>query len=72
MKEIKIHTPDIKLSQFLKWAEITASGGEAKNLIREGKVKVNGEVIIIPGKKLHPGDLIEVEGEMRVKIAGDG
>jgi len=72
MKEVKIHTPEIKLSQFLKWAELVQTGGEAKQLIREGKVKLNGEVVNVPGKKLFPGDLIEVEGEKEVKITGDG
>ncbi len=72
MKEIKIHTPEIKLTQFLKWAELTSTGGESKNMIREGKIKVNGEVVKVPGKKLFPGDLIEVEGVMSLKIVGDG
>lgn len=72
MREVKIHTPEIKISQFLKWAEIASTGGESKNMIREGKIKVNGEVVKVPGKKLFPGDLIEVEGVMSLKIVGDG
>jgi len=72
MREIKIETSSINLSQFLKWAEVAATGGEAKNFIREGKVRVNGEVIVVPAKKLFPGDKVEIAGEQLFLITGDG
>ena len=62
MKTIKINTEFIKLDQFLKWADLVPTGTEAKILISEGLVKVNGEVETRRGKKIRPGDLIEVEG----------
>lgn len=53
----------IKLDQFLKLAQITMTGGQAKAIILEGLVKVNGEVELRRGRKLHHGDRVEVEGE---------
>ena len=53
----------IKLDQFLKLAQIAMSGGEAKAMIQEGMVKVNGEVETRRGRKLRHGDRVEVEGE---------
>lgn len=63
MKEIKIEGEYIKLDQFLKFSEVAQSGGHAKIIIKEGGVLVNGEVNSQRGKKLRPGDIIEVEGE---------
>ena len=62
MIEIAIDSEYIKLDQFLKLADIDSTGGHAKFLIQEGVVKVNGEVETRRGKKIRPGDLIEVEG----------
>lgn len=53
----------IKLDQFLKLAQIVITGGEAKAIILEGMVKVNGEVELRRGRKLRDGDRVEVEGE---------
>lgn len=63
MTDVKINTEFIKLSQFLKFANVISSGGEGKNFIIEGLVKVNGEVCTMRGKKLHEGDTVEFEGE---------
>ena len=48
----------MKLDQFLKWHNLVASGGEAKNLIKAGEVKVNGEVEKRRGRKLTVGDKV--------------
>ena len=48
----------MKLDQFLKWQNLVSSGGEAKNLIQSGSVKVNGEVEIRSGRKLNKGDKV--------------
>jgi ribosome-associated protein len=53
----------IKLDQFLKLAQIVMTGGEAKVMIHEGMVKVNGEVETRRGRKLRDGDRVEVDGE---------
>ncbi len=63
MKKILIDTETINLDKFLKWAQITSSGGEAKLLISDGLVKVNGNVETHRSKKLMIGDIIEVEGK---------
>ena len=61
MEHFFIKTDIITLGQFLKWAGICATGGEAKMLIAEGLFSVNGEVIYQRGKKLKKGDIIKVK-----------
>jgi len=56
-------TEFIQLDQFLKWQNLVSSGGEAKHVIRDGAVKVNGEVETRRGRKLRQGDLVEVAGQ---------
>lgn len=60
MEKVKISTEFIKLDQFLKWVGAVDSGVEAKQLILEGKIKVNGATELQRGKKLRPGDTIEI------------
>ena len=64
MKEehIKINTEFIKLDALLKFAGAVGTGGEAKLAIQEGEVKVNGETCTMRGKKLRPGDRVELPG----------
>jgi ribosome-associated protein len=62
IKEVKITTDFIKLDSFLKLASAVSTGGHAKMVITGGEVKVNGEVCLMRGKKLHEGDLVEFEG----------
>lgn len=59
---MKIDTEYIKLDSFLKAANLAASGGEAKLLISEGLVRVNGEIETRRGRKLYPGDRVEAHG----------
>ena len=56
MEEITISTEFIKLDAFLKYAGAVGTGGEAKIVIAEGQILVNGEVCTMRGKKLRPGD----------------
>ena len=65
MKEIKIREEDeyIKLGQLLKLAGMVSSGVEAKIVIQEGEVTVNGEIDDRRGKKCYPGDVISFNGE---------
>lgn len=53
----------IKLGQALKKASLVGSGVEAKMVIQDGLVQVNGEVEIQRGKKLHDGDVVSYDGE---------
>lgn len=61
---IVIHTDYIKLQDAMKLANLVYSGGEAKLLIQEGAVKVNGEDCTMRGKKLYPGDCFEFQGRL--------
>lgn len=58
-EKVVITTEFIKLDSFLKFAGLIDTGGQAKELVLEGKVKVNGEVCTMRGKKIRPGDTIE-------------
>ncbi len=53
----------IQLDQFLKFMNLVGSGGEAKVLIRDGQVSVNGEPETRRGRKLREGDLVEFAGQ---------
>ena len=59
---VVIQTEYIKLQDAMKYANIVYSGGEAKQLILDEKVKVNGEICTIRGKKLYPGDTFAFMG----------
>lgn len=61
---VAISTEYIKLQDALKYANLVYSGGEAKTLIQEGEVKVNGEVCTMRGKKLYHGDKFEFMGNV--------
>ena len=63
MEKVKITTEYIKLEQMMKLAGMVGSGSDAKMLIGEGIVKVNGNVELQRGKKLRPGDTAEFEGK---------
>ena len=63
MKVIHIETEYIKLQDLLKFAAAVSTGGEAKILIQEGDVTVNGEVCTMRGKKIRPGDNVALRGE---------
>lgn len=62
MKKIVIHSEYIKLDQFLKLAECVPTGGMAKALLQDQAIKVNGELEERRGRKLYPGDQVDVEG----------
>ena len=64
---VNITTEFIKLDALLKFASLVGSGGEAKMLIQDGQVKVNGEICTMRGKKIRPGDVVSVDGN-EVKV----
>jgi ribosome-associated protein len=70
-EKISISTEYIKLDAFLKFACIASTGGEAKLMIEDGLIKVNGEGCTQRGKKLRPGDRISVNGELFEIISSD-
>ena len=63
MKTIIIHTEFIKLQDLLKFANLVESGGEAKERIQAGEVSVGGEVCLMRGKKIRPGDDVLFQGK---------
>ena len=71
-KQIEITTEFIKLDSLLKFAGLTMTGGEAKEVVVNGYVKVNGEVCTMRGKKIRPGDVIAFDGEELEVLAGEG
>ena len=68
MENIVITTEFIKLQDLLKFANVVCTGGEAKIIIQEGEVKVNGEVCNMRGKKIRPGDLVEL-GDVQLTVS---
>jgi ribosome-associated protein len=70
MENISITTEFIRLDAFLKLAALASSGGEAKHLISEGLVSLNGEPCLQRGRKLYPGDVVTFSSkEYRVNKA---
>ena len=63
---VTIGTDFIKLEAAMKYASLTATGGEAKALILDGQVSVNGEVCTMRGKKLRDGDIFSFDGKRYV------
>ena len=67
-ERVKITTEYIKLDALLKFANVVATGGEAKIAIQQGAVLVNGEVCTMRGKKIRPGDRVELAGELALMV----
>ena len=65
---VKITTEFIKLDSLLKFANAVATGGEAKQIVQDGLVKVNGEVCTMRGKKIRPGDVVEVDDQLELTV----
>ena len=61
--EVSITTEFIKLDSALKLAAVAMTGGEAKLLVQEEQVLVNGEICTMRGKKLRPGDVFSLVDE---------
>lgn len=70
MQKLNIKDEFIKLGQALKLADLVDSGVEAKLVIQDGQVLVNGETEYQRGKKLHNGDIIEFDGSQVKIVAG--
>lgn len=60
VKEVEIHTPWIELGRFLKWSGQAETGGQARAVIAQNLVKVNGITETRFGRRLVPGDRVEV------------
>ncbi|MCD5419450.1 RNA-binding S4 domain-containing protein [Rhodococcus pyridinivorans] len=60
--DVPIRDESIRLGQFLKLASLIESGAEAKEVIADGLVSVNGEVEVRRGRQLKVGDVVEITG----------
>ena len=69
MEKVTIETETINLDQFLKWANLVSTGGEAKNIIQAGKIKVNQEIETKRSRTLNVGDIIEYDGNKYKVVA---
>ena len=67
-RDVTIAGDMIRLGQLLKLSGLAESGAEARSLVQDGLVQVNGEVETRRGRQLHRGDLVTVDGE-RVRVA---
>lgn len=65
---IKIKTEYIKLQDLLKFAGAVETGGDAKLIIQEGRVTVNGAICKMRGKKLRPGVTACIDGETELVV----
>lgn len=68
MRDVSIREDTIRLGQLLKLAGLADSGGEAKELLAEGAVTVNGELEERRGRQLRSGDVVAV-GDEQVRVA---
>jgi ribosome-associated protein len=69
---VKLTRIPVELHKILKFENLAASGGEAKHMIAEGRVRVNGQIETRKQKKIYPGDVIETGGcrlEMETEAA---
>lgn len=68
-ESVRINTEFIKLDQLLKFSGVAEIGSEAKAIIADGIVSVNGEVCLMRGKKIRPGDVVSVkDGDYEVNL----
>ena len=71
-RDVDISGAEIPLGSFLKWAQVVASGGEAKQLIQQGRVAVNGASETRRHHALFPGDVVDIVGGGRLRVRGGG
>lgn len=69
MRDVAIRDDTIRLGQLLKFGGLVDSGAEAKLVLAEGLVRVNGEPEARRGRQLHAGDVISLEGQDAVRVA---
>ncbi|WP_062518643.1 RNA-binding S4 domain-containing protein [Demequina silvatica] len=69
LHDVSIAGDMIRLGQFLQLAGLVDTGGEAKEVIADGLVTVNGEVDVRRGRQLHAGDVVALDGRA-ARVAG--
>lgn len=71
-RAVIVRSVPIELAQFIKFAGLAESGGEAKNAVTEGLVQVNGVTEMQRGKKLQAGDQVTFRGETLIVVSEAG
>jgi ribosome-associated protein len=71
MENIFIGGEFITLGQLLKMSGISQTGGQAKFIIMDGRVKVNGQTIRQRGRKVFPGDVVEIDKSIRIRVSSE-
>lgn len=71
METIEINTATIQLDQLLKWAGIVETGGQVKLMLDDQLIKLNGDIVTERRKKIHPGDVIEIDGLGKWQISSE-
>lgn len=71
MRDVEIHSEPIELYKLLKFEGLASSGGEAKLVISDGLVRLNGTVEIQKRKKILGGDIVEFAGEQIRVVVSD-
>ncbi|WP_346845235.1 RNA-binding S4 domain-containing protein [uncultured Rothia sp.] len=71
IEEVFIRDEMIRLGQFIKLANLVEDGAQAREVIQNGLVKVNGDIEEARGKQLHDGDVVELNG-FAVQVAVEG
>lgn len=71
MREVEIRDESIRLGQLLKLADLIDQGSDARELLIQGVVRVNGEVEVRRGRQVRPGDVVSCGGE-DVRVIGRG
>ena len=71
-ERVAIRGESIRLCDLLKFAGVCPTGGEAKNAVESGKVSVNGEVCLIKGKQIRPGDKVAFGDDLIEVVGGAG
>ncbi len=69
MEKVIIEGEYIALGQLLKLSGIAQTGGQAKFMVADGRVRVNGQIELQRGKKIYPGDMVEVDGKDSIKVS---
>lgn len=69
--DVPIRDESIRLGQFLKLANLVESGSDAKPVIADGQVQVNGEVETRRGRQLVLGDVVQLQGQA-ARVAAEG
>ena len=71
MKKVFISGEYITLGQLLKLSGNAQTGGQAKFMIVDGRVRVNGSVVLQRGKKVFPGDIVDIDGKPVIEVEAE-